>query len=182
MSASEYHKRQDGSATVFDVTPAPQKKFWFIVILGSIMFLMGLSFVKSDTLLGLIGMGGGGWAAWWAWHRDLRPPSHRVPSTFRVTPDRIESNGRTFRKDQIHRLIIKNGITDEEVGLPGGVLVEVPTAQAAGMAHRAIVSVTAHALEVETGGKGYVLAGGMDKTTAFGLFTDVSRIIDFKPN
>jgi hypothetical protein len=38
---------------------------------------------------------------------------------------------------------------------------------------------TAHGLEVETGGRGYVLAGGMDKTTAFGLLSDVSRVLGF---
>ena len=53
----------------------------------------------------------------------------------------------------------------------------VRRAQAVGMAFRAQVSRTAHGLEVETGGRGYVLAGGMDKTTAFGLLSDVSRVL-----
>lgn len=81
-------------------------------------------------------------------------------------------------KSDIHRLIVKNGLTDEEVGSPG-VLIEVPRAQAMGIAHRLEVSRTAHGLEVETGGRGYVLAGGMDKTTAFGLLSDVSRVMGF---
>jgi hypothetical protein len=49
-----------------------------------------------------------------------------------------------------------------------------------GGAHRMQVSLTANALEVETGGRGYVLAGGMDETTAFGLMSDVSRVIGFR--
>jgi hypothetical protein len=178
MSASEYRKRQDGNATVFDVVPAPQKKFMFVILGGGLMFLLGLSFFSSEHLLGLICLGGGGTAVWWGWTHDLRPPSHRAPSSFRVTSDTIQSNGQTFNKNDIHRLIIKNGVTDEEVGNPG-ILIEVPRAQAMGMVHRLEVSRTAHGLEVETGGRGYVLAGGMDKTTAFGLLSDVSRVLRF---
>jgi hypothetical protein len=176
MSASEYQKRQDGNAVVFDVVPAPQKRFMFIVIMGALMLLLGLSFFSSMHLLGFICIAGGGTAVWWGWTHDLRPLAYRTPASFRVTGDTIQSNGQTFTKSEIHRLIIKNGLTDEEVGIPG-VLVEVPRAQAMGMAHRAEVSRTAHGLEVETGGRGYVLAGGMDKTTAFGLLSDVSRVL-----
>jgi len=50
---------------------------------------------------------------------------------------------------------------------------------AAGAAHRMQVSLTCNGLEVEAGGKGTVLAGGMDETTAFGLLTDVSRVLGF---
>lgn len=176
MSASEYQKRQEGNAVVFSVVPAPQKRFMFIVIMGGLMVLLGLSFFSSEHLLGLIGIAGGGAAVWWGWTHDLRPVEYRTPSTFRVTGESIQSNGKTFGKADIHRLIIKNGLTDEEVGVPN-LLIETPRAQAMGMAHRAEVSRTAHGLAVETGGRGFVLAGGMDKTTAFGLLTDVSRVL-----
>lgn len=177
MSASEYQKRQEGNAVVFSVLPAPQKRFMFIVIMGGLMLLLGLSFFSSEHLLGLIGIAGGGAAVWWGWTHDLRPVEYRSPSTFRVvTGESIQSNGKTFARADIHRLIIKNGLTDEEVGVPN-LLIETPRAQAMGMAHRAEVSRTAHGLAVETGGRGYVLAGGMDKTTAFGLLTDVARVL-----
>jgi len=178
MSASEYLKRQEGGVTVFDVTPAPQRKFWFVIIGGGPMFLLGLAFFSSEHFLGLIMLAGGGTALWWGWTHDLRPAPHRAPSTFRVTGETIESNGRVFRKSDIHRLIVKNGISNNVVGIPG-VAIEVSNATAAGAAHRMQVSLTANGLEVESGGKGYVLAGGMDETTAFGLLTDVSRVMGF---
>lgn len=59
MSASEYRKRQDGNSTIFDVIPAPQKKFMFVVLGGGLMCLLGLSFFSSVHLLGLIGIAGG---------------------------------------------------------------------------------------------------------------------------
>jgi hypothetical protein len=176
MNASEYQKRQEGNAVVFSVVPAPQKRFMFIVIMGGLMALLGLSFFSSAHMLGFICIAGGGAAVWWGWTHDLRPTEYRTPSTFRVSGDSIQSNGKTFVKADIHRLIIKNGLTDEEVGIPN-LLIETPRAQAMGMAHRAEVSRTAHGLAVEMGGRGYVLAGGLDKTTAYGLLTDVSRAL-----
>jgi len=49
---------------------------------------------------------------------DLRPIEYRTPSTFRVSGESIQSNGKTFGRADIHRLIIKNGLADEEVGVP----------------------------------------------------------------
>lgn len=176
MNGSEYKKRQEGSATVFEVTPAPQKRFMLIVVLGGIGCLFGLGVLGSEHLLGLLMLGGCGYAVYWAWTHDLRPPEHRAPSTFRVTPDSIESKGQTWKKADIHRLIIRNGITKGIATAPG-VFVEVAPMTAAGAAHRMQVSLTANGLEVEAGGRGHVLAGGMDETTAFGLLTDVSRVL-----
>lgn len=86
-------------------------------------------------LFSLIIIGFSGWAIWWGWMRDLRPLEHRSISTFRVTPEVIESNGRSFKKDAIHRLIIKNGITHDVRTVPG-VLIQVPTAMAMGGTQR----------------------------------------------
>jgi hypothetical protein len=77
----------------------------------------GLSFFSSAHLLGLYALRA---AVWWGWIHDLRPTEYRTPSTFRVSGDSIQSNGKTFIKADIHRVIIKNGLTDEEVGIPDG--------------------------------------------------------------
>jgi hypothetical protein len=179
MNASEYHKRQEGPATIFEVTPAPHKKFMFIVIMGGVLLLIALASFTSMPIFSLIMMGFAGWAIWFGWVRDLRPAAHRNRSTFKVTGETIESNGQSFRKDDIHRLIIKNGITNDVKGIPG-VLIPVSASTAMGAAHRMQVALTANGLEVEAGGRGHVLAGGMDETTAFGLLSDVSRALGFR--
>src|SRR3546814_18371261 len=95
---------------------------------------------------------------------DPRPRDYRTPGTFRIAPYAIESNGRTFPKGDIHRLLLRNGVTDKE-------LLDVYTSsasQAAGMAHRARAAKVANGLTVEAGGKSTLLAGGMDETTAYG--------------
>jgi hypothetical protein len=170
---SEYSKRQDGAATVFDVTPASAPKFMYLVIFGGFVGLLGLGFIASGGIFMLIMAG---IAIWYGWFRDQRPKDHKVSRTFRVSTDRIEADGRTFEKGDIHRLILKNGITDKE--LP----VQQWTSnrnEMAGMAHRANLSMVSNSLNVETGGKSYLLAGGMDETTAYGLLTDVSRVLGF---
>ena len=112
---------------------------------------------------------------WYGWFRDMRPKGHREVSTFRVMADSIEAGGQTFKKEDIHRLILKNGITDQE-------LMETYTTNAnaaAGMAHRANVARVANSLNVEQGGKSFQIAGGMDETTAYGLLRDVCKVLDF---
>lgn len=170
--ASEYSKRQDGNATVFDVTPASSPKFTYLLIIGGVTGLIGLFSIASG--FGIIFLLMAAVAIWYGWFRDLRPKDHRVPSTFRVTPDQIEAGGRAFSKGDIHRLILRNGITDKELPLQQW---SGNTNVVAGMAQRARVSMVANSLNVETGGKSYQLAGGMDETTAYGLLHDVSKAL-----
>ena len=173
--ASEYQKRQDGSSTVFEVTPAAAPKFMWMLIMGGICCVLGLfTFPCGIALLALAAV-----AIWFGWSYDARPKAHKQKSSFRVTAEAIEANGQTFKKEDIHRLIIKNGMSNEVVTGPN-VLVPVSGSMAQGMMQRAKVGAMANGLELETGGKAHLLAGGMDATTAFGLLTDVCKVIGFK--
>lgn len=176
MAGSEYHKHQEGADTVFDVTPAASPKFMILAIGGAILILFAL-LSGLGLLAWIIFVPIGVFGIWFGYFRDMRPEAHRGPSTFRVNPTAVVANGRTFPKVEIHRLIIKNAISNEVVLGGPNVMIPVATATAMGMAFRAQVSVVANALEVETGGKAYPLAGGMDQTTAFGLLHDVSKVL-----
>lgn len=175
---SEYKKRQEGNATVFDVTPADPQKFWLLVVIGALCILGGLGAASG-------GAGGfaffwllmGGFSFWYGWSRDQRPKPYKTKSTFRVTPTSIESNGRTFKTEDIHRLKIRNGITDQE--LDTGYQMEVTGAQAAGLAQRAKIARNAFGITLESAGKAHVIAGGVDSTMAYAILQDVSKIIGF---
>lgn len=169
---SEYTKRQDGAATVFQVTPASAPKFTYLLIIGAVCTFGGL--VSLSSGFGVFFLLMGGFALWYGWTRDQRPKDHKVPASFRVTAEQIEGGGRTFPKGDIHRLILKNGITDKELNIQQWTS---NTNVAAGMAQRAKIGTVANSLNVETGGKSYLLAGGMDETTAYGLLHDVSKIL-----
>jgi hypothetical protein len=178
--SAEYSKRQEGSATVFSVTPAAPPKFVAAIGAGAVAVVLGLGIVSDMQGLALVCFAMGGYAIWYGLKRDLRPKGYKEPATFRVTPDAIEANGRSFKKDDIHRILIRNGISDQEVQASGNIEMTVSGAQAAGMMYRARVGTIANGLSVETGGKASIIAGGMDATTAFGLLTDVSKILGFK--
>lgn len=170
MSGSEYQKRQDGGTTVFEVTPARAPRFWFMIVFGAVLVLVGLGTGGG----GMVAFGGmGAFCLWYGWSRDQRPKPHRARRTFRVTADRIESEGRTFRKDEIHRLIIKNPVEGVEIVTTGS----LPTGVAAGLGRRATIQKICCSLDLESGGKAHMLAGGMDDTTAYGLLADVSKTI-----
>lgn len=173
--ASEYSKRQDGAVTVFEVTPASAPKFIYLLIIGAVVGLIGLGMIASGGIFMILMAA---FAIWYGWFRDQRPKDHRAPSSFRVTADQIEAGGRTFAKADIHRLILKNGITDKELPIQQWT---TNRNEMAGMAHRAKLSTVANSLNVETGGKSFMLAGGMDETTAYGLLTDVSKVLGWNP-
>jgi len=169
---AEYTKSESNGVTTFSVTPAPAPKFGCLLLLGAVVLLVGLSFMADG---GIFMMAMGAFALWYGWTRDLRPKTDRVPNSFSVTPTSIEKDGRTVQTSDIHRLIVRNAITDQET-------MEVYTENAnvaAGLEFRAQSARGAHTLTLESGGKATVLAGGMDHVTAYGLLKDVSRIIGF---
>jgi len=164
---SEYRKSASGESTEFTVTPASAPKFWYLIVIGGLIFLGGF------MGLGIFGFLMGGGAVAYGLLRDQRPKEHRVPMSFSVTPSTIVSGGRTFSKDDIHRLKIANPWFDR-----AGLDVYTTSAnEAAGMAHGMKLGELCYGLTVESGGKAHLLAGGMDRTTAFGLLSDTSRIL-----
>ncbi|GIK47313.1 MAG: hypothetical protein BroJett013_00100 [Alphaproteobacteria bacterium] len=170
---SAYQKSESDGVTTFIVTPAEAPKFIYGLVLGVIFLLLGLMLGG----FGVIVIAAAGFLIWFSL-RDLRPKEHRATATFRVAPDRVEVAGETFRRDDIHRIIIRNGVTGKEV------LEHYTTNMnaAAGLAHRAHTARVANALTLESGGRATFLAGGMDEVTAYGLLRDVCRILGFDTN
>ncbi len=169
---SVYSKSSNGDQTVFSVTPASAPKFWYLIIIGGLVFLAGF------LGLGIFGWLMGGGAMAYGLLRDQRPKEHKAPMTFTVTPNSVISGGRTFSKEELHRLKIANPWFDR-----AGIDVYTSNSNvAAGMAHGMKLGELCYGLTVETGGKAHLLAGGMDRTTAFGLLSDASKILGLQVN
>lgn len=172
---SEYQKHVDGGATVFSVTPAAGPKNHYLIFMAVVVILFGLA-APGGFKVFMLAVGGLAFA--FGWVLDPRPKAYRIPSTFKVSSDAIEANGRTFAKDDIHRLLLRNGVTDTEL------LDEYVTtaSEKARLVHRARAARVANGLTLEAGGKSTLLAGGMDETTAYGLLRETCRILGFDVN
>lgn len=179
MESSEYHKKKDGDIVMFDVKPAPcpkNKSALFIAVPILLIFAVSLLvFGVTGIVLFVLIVGA---VAYLGFHKDWRPAAHRSSSTFSVSTTEVEWNGRTFKKEDIRRLLIRNGMSKNEVAnafIASGA--RGTGAFAVGQQYRAKIAAVTNSLDLETGGNAYTLAGGMSETTAFGLMTDVGRIL-----
>jgi hypothetical protein len=179
---SEYRIREEGGAAVFDVTPASRPTFGCLRFVGIALMVIGVGlFLSPDVFgMGFIAIPFG-YALYWVTGRDPRPADHQKATTFRVQDGVLEANGRSFKRDEIHRLSITNG---RDSGLNSDVIIVhgggIGASLAADNARRVqainvAIAKVCYGLEVETGGKRHFIAGGMDETTVNGLAHDVAK-------
>ncbi len=98
--------------------------------------------------------------------------NNRHPSSFTVYPDGIEMNALKINRDDIHRLIIRNAYEDPTI-----IIDTNSSSQRAALGRRLTRQQVGYEINIESGGKATLLAGGLDEVTANGLYTDVSRIL-----
>ncbi|MBK6898384.1 MAG: hypothetical protein IPH09_03670 [bacterium] len=117
---------------------------------------------------------------WFAGRVDkIRSPG----GTFVVSPDGIDApNGLHIPRDQLHRLIVRNGVPDIQGGAVAVNTGTMFTAMQSGAANdravnRARALAVSYMLCAESGGRSTTLAGGMNEVTAHGLMTDVNRVL-----
>lgn len=101
---------------------------------------------------------------------------------FVVSPDAIEVQGSTISKQDLHRLIVRNGVPEVNATIMVHHDGSMQGAMASGahndrMANRAKAATVSYMLCAESGGRSIVLGGGMTDVTANGLMTDVSRVL-----
>jgi hypothetical protein len=192
QDSSYQQERLDGGRVRFTVTAAsPPKSKGAANIIAVLFLLLVLGTTGRETpgfmvFLRFVLAVGGAWFLrkwvnkWFASRVDkIRSPGGR----FVVSPTGIEApDGTTVSKEQLHRLIVRNGVPDIQ---GGAVAVNTGTfysGMQAGAANdravnRARAMAVSYMLCAEHGGRSTTLAGGMSEVTANGLCTDVSRIL-----
>jgi hypothetical protein len=170
---AEYVKQEDGAWLELKVKPAAAPVLWFpsvlsLVLGGSVvgsgqayLWVLGL-LVASLTALVLL--------------KDHRGGNATSPHHFRVSPDGIETQGTFLRKDDIHHLRIRNKFAGS-VEITYDVNQGVPIGTTMGLAGRRALAEVAYRVEVEAGGKAYVLAAGLDEVTARGITAEVAKAL-----
>jgi len=106
--------REEGDATIFTVTPGGARRPTSMITIGATFIGAGLLFRESlgAVLFWLcIGLGGliivttGG---------DLRPKSQRRKSVIRVSVAGFDVNGKTFARNAVKRLIVRNPLQSNQ--------------------------------------------------------------------
>ena len=190
---SSYHQeRLDDERVRFTVTPASAPRSKGAANIIAVMFaLLVLGTMGRDTpaflvFVRFVAALGGAWFLrkwvnkWFASRVDkIRSPG----GNFVVSPAGIEAfDGSTITRDQLHRLIIRNGVPNIQGGAVAVNTGTVYSGMQAGAANdravnRARAMAVAYMVCAEHGGRSTTLAGGMTEVTAPGLLTDVSRIL-----
>ena len=189
---SSYRQEALGTDRIrFTVTPASAPRSKGAANIIAVLFallVIGTTPAHSPRILAglrvVIGIGGAwfvrGWVnRWFAGKVDkLRAPG----GTFVVTREAIETGGGTITREQLHRLIVRNGVPEIEggaVAVDTGTMYSSMQAGAANdrAVNRARAKMVSYMLCAEAGGRSYTLAGGMNEVTAHGLLTDVSRAL-----
>ncbi|MBL0943622.1 MAG: hypothetical protein IBJ04_04785 [Hydrogenophaga sp.] len=171
---AEYRMQADGEWTRLTVLPAAPPTLWFpaglAIVLGAGVVGSGVAYL---WVLGLLFAA----LAWLTLLKDHRGGKPAGPRSLRVGPQGIETEGALLRKDDIHRLRIRNQfaggaeiVYDAARGLPTGV--------AMGLAGRRALAEVAYRVEVEAAGKAHVLAAGLDEVTAAGLVTEIGKALE----
>lgn len=171
---AEYVKQEDGAWLEFTVKPATAPVLWFPAILslvlgGSVvgsglayLWVLGLVIASLTALILL---------------KDNRGGNATSPHRFRVSPDGIETQGTLLRKDEIHHLRIRNKFAGS-AEITYNVNQGVPIGTTMGLAGRRALAEVAYRVEVEAGGKAYVLAAGLDEVTARGIMAEVGKALN----
>jgi hypothetical protein len=192
MDSSYRQEPLDGGRVRFTVTPASVPRASggpvIIAVIFGLVVLGTMS--RNEGIIGLIirlaiAIFGGikihGWTnAWFASKVDkIRSPG----GTFVASPSGVEvSGGPTIPRDQIHRLIIRNGVPnvgEASVVVNTGSVYSGMAAGAANdrAANRAKAAHISYMVCAEHGGRSTTLGGGMTEVTAYGLLTDASKIL-----
>jgi hypothetical protein len=168
----------------FTVAPAPIAAPRFGPLAGAFLGALILGSMGPKNGIGsYVLVAVGGWLGWTAFVRFFRwrAEKFRTPGgSFIASAEGIETSSGLIARDQLHQLVVRNGVPgldDQVIVVTGGSLPAAFAADGAikGAVNRAAVAAVCWNLCAEAGGRSTTLAGGMTDITARGLMTDVSR-------
>ncbi|SRR5690606_2331349 len=99
-----------------------------------------------------------------------KEPANRIDRTFVVTHDSIKIDGKTFTKENIQRIIIRNGFDELHTNFTGYYR------QLAESQYKGAASVNFR-VDIESNGTPLSIAIGLNEPTANAIFTDVCNIL-----
>lgn len=175
-----YTKSEQGQSTTFVTQPEAVPVPWGVAALGVLPVVIFLfisvtaAFVFAAIFCALI----------WA-RMKVFPAARkfRSPSTFSVSPEEVSIDGKSIRRKDIHRAVIRNHVLSGDnpsnfITLHQGIGAMTGAAGAAANAKaKGQLADISYRVDVEAGGFPHTVAGGLNESTAFAILSDVSGIL-----
>ena len=191
MTAASYQVADEPTGTTeFRISPASAPLPIFNLLASSLFLIFGLIALPNHFIGGVLILLIPGLFYWWVWKKNSRL---RSPMHFRVGRNGIIIGDSTIPAAQIHRLILRNHVTEQEVapevGMNPTVIVGTPGAvlhasigyglanmgASAGRAWHQKRAKVSWRLDAEVSGRATTLGCGMDEVTAYGLLQDATN-------
>lgn len=175
-----YTKSEQGQSTTFVTQPEAVPVPWGVAALGvlPVVILLLISLTAAFAFAAIFA------ALVWA-RMKVGPAARklRLPSTFSVSPEGVNIEGRLIRRKDIHRAIIRNHVlsgdnSSDVITLHQGIgAMHAAASGAAKAKFKGQLADISYRVDVEAGGVPHTLAGGLNESTAFAVLSDVSNIL-----
>jgi hypothetical protein len=171
-----YTKTNENNETIFHVTPEQAPSLLNALILPLLLpfiILFAINIFIFLLAVAVIGI--------WIYfnQKSDNVTRYRNPSVVSVSQNGLSFNNTFYKKEDIHRLIIRNHVNDQYVFVPARLSYEQPGNVDRGLKLRQKLIAVSYRVDMEIGGKPYTLAGGINEPTAYALLKDISRIMEF---
>lgn len=172
-----YRKQAENHSTTFYVQPeeAPSLlKALLLPIAIPLLISWALSFYFGLILTA-------GLAIWiYFAQRSRNVTQYRHPVNFSANANGVTFNGTFYKKEDIHRLIIRNHMNEQYVFVSDYQAYHAPVSTARGLQLRQRLTAVSYRVDMESNGTAIALAGGLTEPTAYAILADVSRLMNFK--
>jgi hypothetical protein len=105
---------------------------------------------------------------------------YRTNSFFSVIENGVKYQNIFFKREDIHRLLIRSHVNERYVYVPARLSYEQPGNAHRGLKLRQKLIAVSYRVDMELNGKPHTLDGGIDEPTAYALLQDVSKGIHFE--
>lgn len=176
-----YDSHPAGDATEFSTTPEPVPQPWLLVAIpGGLLVLIAMA---ESIVWGIIAAAFVYGAMYLLTH-SKQATQYRTPARFRVSPSGVEVNGTTIPKDAIHRIIVRNHVTNAAAS----VIVVADGHPNSGQQNTVAgmnwavqkLGPISYRVDAEARGVPVTLAGGLTEPTASAIMADVNKVLQIQ--
>jgi hypothetical protein len=174
-----YKKITSGDSAIFEIEPEVAPSFlkssiWLLIL--PILLLWGISVAIGFIVTALLGI----WIYFIQKNKNVTKGRERME--FTVRENGIQFGNKFYDKEDIHRIIIRNHMNEKYLYISAEMSRKSPMATQQGLKLREKLIAVSYRVDIEYKGNAITVAGGLTEPTAFAIYSDMSKILNFKSN